>query len=214
MQDNSSLIQSVFVELKCARAVFTFRQEGELIALLTLHVDDGMMFENKTDPRYIALKSKINKNFKIKDRKAVEIGKDTDYTGMQWRFEKEEGVVPQGKVLLVHMDKYIDELGTMKLDKKDKDDRNLNSEEITEYNSYLAKARWPIAKLTPELVYGISALAQGECTKKVVHVKALNEMMNRLHAMQKAGQARLRIADCGRQVQFSSECGTANRRES
>ena len=64
---------------------------------------------------------------------------------------------------------------------------------MTGHKSYLAKTRWPIAKLTPELVYGISALAQGESTKKVVHVKALNEMINRLHAMQKAGQARLRI---------------------
>ena len=127
--------------------------------MLTLHVDDGMMFGNKTDPRYGALKHKVNKNFKIEDWKAVEIGKDTDYTGMQWRFENEKGVAPQGKVRIVHMGKYIDELGTMKLNKKDEDDRDLNSEEMTEYNSYLAKARWPIAKLTPELVYGISALA-------------------------------------------------------
>ncbi len=57
----------------------------------------------------------------------------------------------------------------------------------------MQKARWPIAKLAPELLYGVSALAQGETSKKVVHVKALNELVSRLHAMNEEGQARLKI---------------------
>ena len=81
----------------------------------------------------------------------------------------------------------------MPLAKKENDDRDLNGKEMTEFKSYLAKARWPIAKSTPELVYGISALAQGDPIKKIVHVKALNEIIDRLHKMREDGQTRLRI---------------------
>ena len=48
-----------------------------------MHVDDGIVFGNKADPRYIALKARIDKNFKIKDWKSVEVEKDIDYIGMQ-----------------------------------------------------------------------------------------------------------------------------------
>ena len=54
-----------FIELMCARAVFMFRQDEKLIALLTLHVDDGMMFGNQSNSIYVALKKKVNKHFKI-----------------------------------------------------------------------------------------------------------------------------------------------------
>ena len=39
-----------FVELRCARAVFTLRCNKRLIAVLTLHVDDGMLFGLEKHP--------------------------------------------------------------------------------------------------------------------------------------------------------------------
>ena len=188
------LVETIgFVEMQCARAVFVYRQGGELIALLTLHVDDGMVFGNKNDPRYKALKARIDKNFKIKDWKSVGEERDIDYTGMQWRFEKKKGVATPKRDLIIHMDKYIKDLTKMPLAKKEDDDRDLNNKEMTEFKSYLAKARWPVAKLAPELVYGISALAQGEPIKQILHVKALNEIIDKLHKMREDGLARLRI---------------------
>ena len=96
-------------------------------------------------------------------------------------------------MLIGHMDKYIQDLKPMPVNRQDSDDRDLTKEERRTYKSYLAKARWPIAKLAPELMYGISALAQGKTAKKVVHVRALNEIIDRLHAMKAKGLARLRF---------------------
>ncbi len=64
---------------------------------------------------------------------------------------------------------------------------------MTQFKSGLQKARWPIAKLAPELLYGVGALAQGETSNTLVHVKALNELVGRLHAINEEGQARLSI---------------------
>ena len=45
------LMEIGFTEMRCARAVFTLRNKANrLIALLTLHVDDGMLFGDRSDP--------------------------------------------------------------------------------------------------------------------------------------------------------------------
>ena len=47
--------------------------------------------------------------------------------------------------------------------------------------------------MAPGLVYGVSALAQGDAVKQVVHVRALNELISRLHALKADSLARLQI---------------------
>ena len=173
----------VFIELKRARAVFILRQDEKLVALLTLHVDDDMMFGD------IASKKMINKYYKIKEWKPKDFEKDVDYTDMQRIFVLEN----DKRTLVVHRNKYIHEFGFMQMNKKEVDEGDLTSSEMTEFKSYLAKARWQIAKLIPEVVYGISALAQGDPIKKVVHVKVLNETIGHVYAMRDTGLARLRI---------------------
>ena len=59
-----------FEELRCARAVFVKRRHGKLVALLTLHVDDGMLFGDVNSKEYQVIKEDINKNFKVKHWKA------------------------------------------------------------------------------------------------------------------------------------------------
>ena len=48
-----------FVELRCARAVFTLRCNGRLVAVLTLHVDDGMLFGHEKHPAFKKAKALI-----------------------------------------------------------------------------------------------------------------------------------------------------------
>ena len=55
-----------FVELRCARAVFVKRVSGKLVVLLTLHVDDGMLFGNTASREYRQIKAEINSNFNVK----------------------------------------------------------------------------------------------------------------------------------------------------
>ena len=42
--------------------------------MLTLHVDDGMVFGDKASPEYKQLKAELNKWFKITHRKSSESG--------------------------------------------------------------------------------------------------------------------------------------------
>ncbi len=71
-----------FIELKCARATVVFRTGGRLIAFLTIHVDDGMMFGRREDPMYVILKRKVDKHFKIEEWKMRTIGKEVTCVGM------------------------------------------------------------------------------------------------------------------------------------
>ncbi len=147
------------------------------------------MFGKRTVPMYVSLKRKVDKHFQIQEWKMLTIGKDVNYVGMQWRVIEENG----RRMLIGHMDRYIQELTHMPMGRKDEDDRDLTKEEIAQFKSGLQKAKWPIAKLAPELLHGVSALVQGEAVKKVVHVKALNDLVNCLQAMKEEGLARLQI---------------------
>ena len=88
-----------FVELRCARAVFTLRCKERLIAVLTLHVDDGMLFGHEKHPAFKKAKMLINEKFNIKQWHYLLPGVTVDYLGVQWMFE--------GDKLVAHMDLYI-----------------------------------------------------------------------------------------------------------
>ena len=62
--------------------------------------------------------------------------------------------------LCIHMDEYIDGLKEKSLKIKGESDQPLDAEELAQYRSLLAKARWPVNRVAPALAYGVSALAQ------------------------------------------------------
>ena len=89
------------------------------------------------------------------------------------------------------MDEYIDGLKEKSLNIKGESDRPLDAEELAQYRSLLAKARWPVNRVAPELAYGVSALAQlntnkvGEVT--VNHAKELDKLVQRLKMLKNSG---------------------------
>ena len=117
-------------------------------ALLNLHFGDGMMAGDFDDPVYQSLKRQINKHFTIKQWLTVTYEHDVACLGMMWRFTFEEGV----RVLCVHMDTYIDGLQRMQ---SFSDERTLTKQELTDYKSLLAKVRWPVARVAPQLAYSV-----------------------------------------------------------
>ena len=68
----------------------------------------------------------------------------------------------------------------------------MDQDQLTAYKSLLQKARWPIAHLVPELAYSVSALAQGGDDKKLLHMKALNDVVERLQTLGERAVLRLR----------------------
>ncbi len=73
------LEHSGFAELKCARAVFTLKDpEGQLCAMLTLHLDDGMLFGDVTNQTFLEARKEIDKRFNIKQWRTLNEKTPTD----------------------------------------------------------------------------------------------------------------------------------------
>ena len=124
----------------------------QLIALLTLHVDDGMLFGDARNKAYQEVRVAIDSNFKIKHWKTVG-AKPTDHLGMQWTLE--------GGQISIDVDQYIDKIQNIEVSAKDDEERELTPEEDTVFKGALQRVRWPVAHVVPELSYSVSALAQG-----------------------------------------------------
>ena len=115
------------------------------------------------------------------------------YLGMQWQTVTEGGAAS----LCIHMDEYIDNLRVPSGKLSGDSERPLDAEELAQYRSLLAKARWPVNRVVPELAYGVSVLAQlntnkvGEVT--VHHATELRKLIKRLKVLKDRGRARLYV---------------------
>ena len=93
-----------------ARAVFTLREkDGGLCGMLTLHVDDGMIFGNIKSKTYSAARQAMDKKFSIKGWKKLNDKVDVEYLGVSWRQTSE--------YIVMHMDGYIQGLQPMQVPK-------------------------------------------------------------------------------------------------
>ena len=175
-----------FVELRCARAVFTLRCDECLVAVLTLHVDDGMLFGHEKHPAFKKAKALINEKFNIKQWHYLLPGVTMDYLGVQWLFE--------GDMLIAHMDVYVRALKQIELSTDCSATQKLNPDETAAYRRLLAQARWPVSHVAPKLAYEVSKAAQKDFTELTYEdVKFLNNIIRKLQIMVEKGDARLKF---------------------
>jgi len=173
-----------FVELRCVRAVFILRSEGRLIALLALHVDDGMLWGVRTSPIYKAARKKICELFDIKGWKQLADGEDVDYLGVQWN--------KTGSKVKVHMTTYINKLEEVSV--TGKAGELLDKEHVAKGRRLLAQLRWPISHVVAEMSYEISRAAQKHFDQWTVEdLKALNKMVGKIRNIQQEGRAGFNI---------------------
>eukprot|EP00959_Pyramimonas_sp_CCMP1952_P202077 4225549-Pyramimonas_sp.AAC.1 len=91
------------------------------------------------------------------------------------------------------MHEYIEKL-PIRIRRDEGDTRVMTPAEVQEFRSVLAKVRWPVARLVPQLAYGVSALSHKDSSEKqVLHIRALNELIDRLKGYDKQGLATLRL---------------------
>jgi hypothetical protein len=180
------LLEIGFVELCCARAVFILREQEETIAMLTLHVDDGLLAGDRSHKKYQKVYKAINERFNIREWHDLMTG-TADYLGMQWS-QDAHGVQ-------VNMDVYIQ--GINELDVKASkpaggDPPGLENEDVHMFRSVLAKVRWPVSHVIPELAYSVSALAQVRPQDlSEDHVKQLNGVVQALRKLSETGKAKV-----------------------
>ena len=92
------------------------------------------------------------------------------------------------------MKEYISKLTTYPLARGGDEERDMAPEEHHEFRSLLAKVRWLVARMVPQLAYSVSALTQKDPKgHKVMHLRVLNEVITRLKDYDNQGLATLRI---------------------
>ena len=70
----------------------------------------------------------------------------------------------------------------------------MTPEEHHDFRSLLQKVRWPVARVVPQLAYSVSALAQKDPKgRRLLHLRVLNDIIDRLQDYDKRGLATLRI---------------------
>ena len=66
------LEQLSWKELDCARAAFILRNEvGRLVGMLVLHVDDALIFGDRSDSYYMRARRGLDRVFDIKEWKQL-----------------------------------------------------------------------------------------------------------------------------------------------
>ena len=177
------MIEVGFAELCCARAVFILRDKEETVAMLTLHVDDGLLAGDEGNQRYQRAVRDINSKFKIKEWHDLKKG-TANYLGMRWT-QDDRGVT-------LDMDEYIGNLTAMELKKPVQEEVKLDDGTVHIFRSVLAKVRWPVSHVVPELAYAVSSLAQvGPTALTWEQARQLNLVVTTLKKMAQAGQARI-----------------------
>ena len=152
--------------------------------MLTLHVDDGLLAGDQENKVYKKAVQGINSKFNIKEWNDLEKGEVADYLGMQWH-QDEEGVT-------VNMDKYMKGITEMKVKNKADLEEKLDDDGVHAFRSVLAKVRWPVSHVVPELAYGVSSLAQtSPQSLNWDHVRRLNLVVKAVKKASDEGKARI-----------------------
>ncbi|CAK9106516.1 Retrovirus-related Pol polyprotein from transposon RE1 (Retro element 1) (AtRE1) [Includes: Protease RE1 [Durusdinium trenchii] len=136
-------------ELPISKSSFVAAEGNKAWSILSLHVDDGLLFGDENDPRFQKLKSDINKMFTIKEWKSIPL----TFLGVDLKQKGEE--------LFDDMSNYIAKIAlpNMKLEPKN-DDKPLDAQQLTAYRQLVMRLRWPGQQSMPQLLYKTSKLAQ------------------------------------------------------
>jgi hypothetical protein len=77
-----------FLELRVCRSVFVLRDSNKVLrGVVTLHVDDGLIYGNPNEKTYQKARRLINQNFNIKEWHRLDAPvnrEDEEYLGARW----------------------------------------------------------------------------------------------------------------------------------
>jgi len=149
------LEQAGFKELAVSRAVFRLAsQDGRLVGLCTLHVDDGLLYGNPKDPTFKSALAQVNRLFNIKEWHSLSADKGAKYLGAVWRQSAD------CHTIVMDMAEYISTIEWPEvLRARMPADQPLSPAELTAYRSLLMKLAWPVRHVLPQYAYSVSSLA-------------------------------------------------------
>eukprot|EP00913_Durusdinium_trenchii_P020836 g19575.t1 len=133
-------------EMPISKSSFVASDDSQAWALLSLHVDDGLLFGSEQDERFKKLKKDINGMFTIKEWKTIPL----TFLGVDLKEQQGE--------LHDDMSNYINKISLPDLKPSAKNDTPLNPQQLTSYRQLVMRLRWPGQQSMPQLLY--KALAQ------------------------------------------------------
>jgi hypothetical protein len=150
------LLKCGFQELRICRSVFALRDKDEkLRGIITLHVDDGLIFGDPKERTYKDARRKINEHFNIKEWHRLDAPikrEDDEYLGACWNQDI------KNHTITIDMNRYF---GTIKPDippRGGDDTAELNAAQQKAFRSQVMKLSWPVRHVLPQLAYGVSYL--------------------------------------------------------
>lgn len=174
------LLQQVgMTEIPFCRSTFIAADEKGCFAFCGLHVDDGFLAGDPKNPKFEALRQKINESFNIKSWDALG-PKGVDYLGMKVRYFSDKNI------LVDDMSEYVLKIVPME---PPKHKEKLTGEELTKFRQLVMRMRWPSQHVFPEYMHRISSLAQRVNSATCLEVKEANDLLTEMHESARHGGA-------------------------
>jgi len=146
-----------FKELSICRSVFVLRDSRNVLrGVVTLHVDDGLIFGDPKEKTYQNARRRINENFNIKEwhRLDAKVKRDDEeYLGARWNQDLVNGTTT------CDMDRYMQNIVPEKPPKGVSADTELDKAQQKQFRSQVMKLSWPVRHVIPQLAYGVSVLS-------------------------------------------------------
>jgi len=137
--------------------VFVLRDAKNVIrGVVTLHVDDGLIFGDPREKTYQHARRKINENFNIKEWHRLDAKSkrdDEEYLGARWNQDLVNGTIT------CDMDRYMANIVPEKPPKGVSAETELDRAQQKQFRSQVMKLSWPVRHVIPQLAYGVSVLS-------------------------------------------------------
>jgi hypothetical protein len=187
-----------FTKLKCCRAVFILLdpKKKTTCSVCCMHVDDGLIYGDRSSPVFQAARMKLSQTFKVKEWQDL-MDKEVGYLGTRLK-QNPDFTVEQ------HMNNYVEALS--KLPVKREAEGPLDDKAKSDLRSAIMRIAWPARKVLAGVLYGTSCLtsevnsATWATVRKLnalidLAQKAIEEKESKLH-FKKLDETSLRVVTC------------------
>eukprot|EP00971_Amphidinium_carterae_P346466 6487924-Amphidinium_carterae.1 len=185
LRAHEQLLEIGFKQVEAAPCCYRWVEGDSVMALLSLHVDDGLVVADLQSNLWRQIQAKINKAFTIKGWVTVS-DKPLEHLGMELRSTSDGYEVDMSHYVV----QKIEEVPTRKA-KGVALDQPLDDKEKLAFRSLLAKVAWPARKVGLAFAYRCSRLASAANQATQADQLALWSLTREMQEVAKRGELKL-----------------------
>ena len=170
-----------FLELTMARATFVLKQNDQVVAILCLHVDDGLLVASPETMKL--LQKEISQRFSIKEWQKM--GEEpVTFLGVKTTYK--------GGIFIDDMTDYVSKIEFA--DVNTAEDSLLQDSQLSSFRRLVMQLRWPAHFVMPEFLYKTSDLAQRVSGALGRDLRHANLVLKHMKEAAVTGNARIELA--------------------